>query len=432
MELTQPTAREWQARIADNEVDRSMRAVKEIAAQIADGRRNSAIVSGPAGIGKTWAFEEAFRANKIMFRAPRVSSPQALIEVLSERPRGTFLFDECDSMLGDVAMLNVLKIATDSKLAPRVLEWKTRKAESTIPPFEFKGKIVFLLNTDLHKAAKGKLGPHISALMDRCEPFIMTFDHFAIWEYTCYLACVERILMREQISRDITDQALRFFTETMWRRRSVSPRALTLLARSMKRSPTKWRDLAEPMLLREPFSKQPIPAIPQLPEPVKANEPSQATRKHKVIPLEETPRTTANERREEAVLSESRAHEQKCFLAEERERVRQRASSKFTWTRPMDDRIVFMTGDGVSTKVQAAMLTVQHGFAFNEDQIKIRQSKLVSEGRIVCREHTAAPKTPVQKLADQIEQMAKKAKKPMSKAKAANNEPVLSPVTVAW
>lgn len=430
METTQPTPREWQNRITDNAVYRSMRAVDELAAQIADGRRSSAIVSGPAGIGKTWAFEEAFRAKKIKFRAPRVSSPQALIELLYERPNGTFLFDECDTMLRDVALLNVLKVATDSKLGPRVLEWKTRREESTIPPFEFTGKIVFLLNTDLHKAVKGKLGPHISALMDRCEPFVMTFDHFAIWEYTCYLACAERMLMREQISRDITNQALRFFTETMWRRNSVSPRALTLIARSMKCSPTKWRDLAEPMLLREPFSKQPVPPIPQLPEPVKADEPSQASRKYKVPPLEERPRKAAEERRENEILPEFEAHEQKRQCAEERERVRQRASSNFTWTRPMDDRIVFMTGEGVGPKDQAAMLTVQHGFAFNEDQIKVRQSKLELEGRIA--RSAPAPKTHVQKLADQIERQANRAKKPMSKEKVAMNAPVLSPVTVPW
>lgn len=256
---------EWQERIKSNAVYRSMKAVNELAAQIVDGRRNSAIVSGPAGVGKTWAFEEAFKANNIKFQQPRVSSPQALIEALWLDPEGVFLFDECDAMLGDVALLNVLKIATDSKLGPRILEWKTRKEESTIDPFEFKGKIVFLMNSDLHKAAKGKLGPHISALMDRCQPYIMTFDHLAIYEYTCYLAICERMLMREGISREITNTALRFFTETIWRRTSVSPRALTLIARSIRNSPHMWQELAEPMLLREPFCDAPIPPIPEIP-----------------------------------------------------------------------------------------------------------------------------------------------------------------------
>lgn len=372
MELTQPTAREWQARIADNEVDRSMRAVKEIAAQIADGRRNSAIVSGPAGIGKTWAFEEAFRVNKIKLRTPRVSSPQALIEALSERPNGTFLFDECDTMLRDVAMLNILKVATDSKLGPRVLEWKTRREESTIPPFEFTGKIVFLLNTDLNKAAKGRFGPHISALMDRCEPFVMTFDHFAIWEYTCYLACAERMLMREQISRDITNQALRFFTETMWRRNSVSPRALTLIARSMKRSPTMWPVILEPTLLREPFSDQSIPPIPQLPEAVR--KPETVKERPATVQSVERRAETIREQAVRELQEDERLDDDRptSVRAIDRLSAQEKPEPSIAWTRPMDDRIVFMTGDGVSTKVQAAMLTVQHGFAFNEDQIKIR------------------------------------------------------------
>lgn len=423
METTQPTAQEWQSRIADNAVYRSMRAVNELAAQIADGRRNSAIVSGPAGIGKTWAFEEAFRVNKIKFRTPRVSSPQALIEALYERPNGTFLFDECDTMLGDVAMLNILKVATDSKLGARILEWKTRRAESTIPPFEFSGKIVFLLNTDLNWSAKGKLGPHIRALMDRCEPYVMTFDHTAIWEYTCYLVCAERMLMREKISRDITNLALQFLTETMWRRHSVSPRALTLLARSMKHSPTMWRELAEPTLLRKPFSDEPIPAIPQLPEPVK-----------KPVEMKEFPTAAQFVERDKETIREQTIRERRedGRLDADRQIVQDKPEPRIAWTRPMDDRIVFMTGESVSPKDQAAMLTVQHGVTFDESQIKVRQSKLESEGRIACRKQAAAPKTLVQKLADQIERQANKAKKPMSKAKAAMNEPVLSPVTVAW
>lgn len=426
METTQPTTQEWQSRIADNAVYRSMRAVNELAAQIADGRRNSVIVSGPAGIGKTWAFEEAFRVNKIKFRTPRVSSPQALIEALYERPNGTFLFDECDTMLRDVAMLNILKVATDSKLGPRILEWKTRRAESTVPPFEFSGKIVFLLNTDLNKAAKGKLGPHISALMDRCEPFVMTFDHFAIWEYTCYLACAERMLMREQISRDITNQALRFLTETMWRRHSVSPRALTLIAREMKRSPTQWRDLLEPRLLREPISQKPVPPIPQLSELV-TKKPDAA---HFVERKAETLRKQAvRELQEDRRLDDDRPT---SFRAIDLLSAQDKPEPSIAWTRPMDDRIVFMTGDGVGTKVQAEMLTAQHGVAFNEDQIKVRQSKLESQGRIAPRKHAAAPKTPVQKTADQIERMANKTRKPMSKEKAAMNAPIVSLVRVAW
>ena len=51
--MTVITVPEWEQHIQGNPVHKSMQAVKEIAEQIADGRRKAAVVAGPSGIGKT-------------------------------------------------------------------------------------------------------------------------------------------------------------------------------------------------------------------------------------------------------------------------------------------------------------------------------------------------------------------------------------------
>ena len=245
-----------------------MKMVAVIAEQVADGSRTSAIISGPPGVGKTYAFEQAFKRRGLKYHTLRVGSAAALTEALCADPNGIFLFDECDHMFSNVDMLNILKIVTDTKSGPRILSHNVRAAGKSIPPTTIKARCVFLTNLDLNdtkRLANKRVGPHISAINSRCLPYVMSFDHERIWEYTVYLAVVEKMLMKEQFSRDVTNLALRYFTETMYRTHDVSPRRLVLIAREIVRTPSAWRDILEPTLERQPWSNTATPPVPQLP-----------------------------------------------------------------------------------------------------------------------------------------------------------------------
>lgn len=270
IQIEKLTDDQWRERIKANKVYQSMLAVNEIARQVAQGARASAIVSGPTGVGKTWAFEQAFSRRGIKFQVAKPASEPALIELLAASPRGVFLFDECDHMLTNIGMLNTLKKITDTKPGDKILTYNCRSEKLEIPQFKFKGRLVILTNTPINSRKilnDKRIGHHIRALNDRCEPFDMSFDHRDVWEYSCYLAVCEKMLHVQGHDRETTNIALRYFTETIWRRDSVSPRALGQLAKQIKRSPDKWRSLVGPMLLDKPHTAAPVPAIPQLPDP---------------------------------------------------------------------------------------------------------------------------------------------------------------------
>lgn len=259
----------WKLHIQGNPVFKSMKATMELAGQLADGRRKTAVVSGPSGIGKTSAFEQAFQARGIKYQQPKVASEQALIETLSRYRNGVLLFDDCDEVFRDVGMLNVLKKATDPKSGACILSYETRNRKTRIAPFQVRARLGFLTNIHLNDQrllSDKKLGPHLLAFKSRTMPYVMSFNHYAIWEYTVYLAIVERMLFHElHANRAVTNEALRYFTETLWLSNDSSPRRLINIAREMMGSPAMWRELLEPSLLPQPWCDQPIPPIPQLP-----------------------------------------------------------------------------------------------------------------------------------------------------------------------
>lgn len=277
--ITMDATQQWIARMATNPVHQNMEMVHLIAEQIADGTRQAAIISGPSGVGKTFAFETAFRRKGLKFRALRPASAAALIADLCANPSGIFLFDECDYMFNNVDMLNVLKIVTDTKSGPRLLSHTARTSGRSISETKIRARCVFLTNIDLQDKkllSNKRIGPHLAAITSRCPPYVVASDHEKIWEYTVYLAIEKRILAQLGSSRNDTDLALKYFTETMYQTRDVSPRRLALIAREIMRSPKAWRDLLAPTLLPSPWSDASIPPIPQLP-PKKAMMPPPLT-----------------------------------------------------------------------------------------------------------------------------------------------------------
>lgn len=258
---------ECRARMQQNPLFRSMKIVEQVAEQVASGDRKNVVISGPTGVGKNFLFERAFERRGRAWKPERPVSPAALIEHIEEnnRPDAILPYDECDHMLRNVSMLNILKIATDTKETDRILSYRTRNEKLCIDPFPVRCGFVFLMNTNLFDARllqDKRIGEHIKAFNSRCMPYVMPFDHEAIFEYTCYLVICERMLMLTGYSREITELALAYFTETMPLVRDVSPRRIALIAKEIKRNPSHWREFLEPTL--EPQWRKPPTWVPRL------------------------------------------------------------------------------------------------------------------------------------------------------------------------
>jgi len=118
------------------------------------------IASGGAGVGKTFNFHlvaEAFGKKPFnpeydtpgdsdydYYEAPEVT-PAQLIPLLKEHNGKIILFDDSDAILKDPGALGILKKATATS-GKRMVGRQTSSDATTILPFEFTGKIIFLTN----------------------------------------------------------------------------------------------------------------------------------------------------------------------------------------------------------------------------------------------------------------------------------------------
>jgi hypothetical protein len=141
----------------------------------------SMVVSGPAGIGKTYTIEgileSASDAGTIQFTSVKgFVRPTGLYKLLWENreENQVILLDDADSAFGDEVSLNLLKGALDTSKR-RVISWRSEKkfedeSGEIIPnSFEYKGSVIFITNLNFESmiAANNKLAPHFAALISR-------------------------------------------------------------------------------------------------------------------------------------------------------------------------------------------------------------------------------------------------------------------------
>jgi hypothetical protein len=148
---------------------------------IVDGKLRSLIVSGNAGIGKTYTLEtileRAADDSKIMFRSVKgYVKATGLYKLMWEHrfDNCVLLFDDADSIFQDECALNLLKSALDTTRRRRV-SWLSEKsfkdeAGEEIPDsFNFEGCIIFVTNLNFDRMSKkdSRLAPHFQALISR-------------------------------------------------------------------------------------------------------------------------------------------------------------------------------------------------------------------------------------------------------------------------
>lgn len=170
------TDEEVEAKLADRfEVLESM-------TQLAiDGEVRSLVVSGPAGLGKSWTVEKALETwdpseqDHTVIRG--YVRPTGLFKLLYQhRARGqVVVFDDADSIFYDDTSINLLKAACDttdrrriSYISEAVLV-DEETAERLPKSFDFEGTVIFITNCDFDSMIdRGhKLAPHLAAIVSR-------------------------------------------------------------------------------------------------------------------------------------------------------------------------------------------------------------------------------------------------------------------------
>ena len=168
----------------DEQIDAKLKERFEILEELAEsstrGDVRSLIVSGPAGLGKSFTVEKILQEyDPTGFQSTFVKGyvrATGLFKMLYQhRDAGSVLvFDDADSIFFDDVSLNLMKAACDSSKR-RTISWmseaKLEDADGDNIPrtFQFEGTIIFITNYDFDAMIdRGhKLAPHLTAMMSR-------------------------------------------------------------------------------------------------------------------------------------------------------------------------------------------------------------------------------------------------------------------------
>lgn len=225
------------------------------------------VVSGPAGVGKSYTVENTLTRNLSMLQLLR--SGQAQYEVISGgmsapvlfeklyeyREEGQVLvFDDCDSILYDEDSLNILKAALDSKKVRRI-SWNTRSLhleKRDIPnTFEYKGGIIFITNVDFNHVKSPRISNHLEAIVSRCH--YMTLGMNTTREKIVRIKDViatHDMLADYNFENNEGQEVLDYIANNATRLREISLRTVLKVADLRKAMPANWVKFADRNVLR--------------------------------------------------------------------------------------------------------------------------------------------------------------------------------------
>jgi hypothetical protein len=230
----------------------------------ATGKNRSLIISGPAGLGKSYGVMTRLERLEAEGFTPVVIRgfvrPTGLYKTLYEHrfENCVVVFDDADAVFSDETSLNLLKTACDMT-KKRTLSWLTEtrmedgEGEKLPRKFDFEGSIIFITNYDFDAmiASGNKMAPHFEAMISRSH-----YLDLAMKTKRDYLVRIRQVvkdhgMLRTQGFSLIQETTLLGFIETNHERlRELSLRMVLKLAGLMKMNPTGWEKLAKVTCMR--------------------------------------------------------------------------------------------------------------------------------------------------------------------------------------
>ena len=230
---------------------------------IIGGNIRSLIISGAAGIGKTYSLDKALQnahdRDEIQYSMVngKISGIGLYCKLYENRGSNSVLLIDDVDVFSDMDILNLLKAALDSGDKRQVC-WSTASSfldDKDIPnSFEFEGTVVFITNVDVDRELErgSKLSPHINALvsrsvyldlcvhtneeiMIRVEDVIMTTD----------------MLQKRGLKNSEVIEVVNFMRDNVERLRNVSLRTALYIADFVATNNKEWKEIAEVTLIKQ-------------------------------------------------------------------------------------------------------------------------------------------------------------------------------------
>lgn len=258
--------------------------LRKLARGIGEHKVRSLIISGAAGIGKTYTMLKILETlssqegSKVRFKkvSGYMTTPE-LYRLLFEYRHDTdvIMLDDADNVFYDDDSLNLLKAALDT-IPQRILSYRVKnlnmtvdaedmsedETESDVPnEFEFKGCMVFVTNLDFYAFVNGprkRVTPHIEALVNRTQYLDMALHApraVALWIE--YMMTAQKMLMSPEygMTQEQSNEILAFIRENFARIHKPSLRTAVKLVELVKLDPTDWRTMAN-VTMRKPIGSK--------------------------------------------------------------------------------------------------------------------------------------------------------------------------------
>lgn len=236
--------------------------LSEMVDAVACGIVRGLVVSGPAGIGKSYTVTNTLvRSLNVLGQLNGMGqmydiisgtiSAASLYETLwNYKEEGKVLvFDDCDGALHNEDSLNLFKAALDSKKTRRI-HWSTRSPyleKNDIPnSFEYQGGIIFITNINFHKCKSPRISNHLEAIVSRCH-----YIDVGIESKREKLIHIRNIVERNDMMRHFgfstaeKQEILDFVVDNNSKFRELSLRTVLKVCDCKKAIPINWKRVAE-------------------------------------------------------------------------------------------------------------------------------------------------------------------------------------------
>lgn len=227
-----------------------------------EGISRALVVSGPAGLGKSYTIEKSLEAWDPDQRRHTIIKgyvkATGLYKLLYQyrKSNNVIVFDDADTIFSDETALNMLKAVCDTTEKRRVsylADYKMVDEDSAelIPnSFEFEGSIIFITNLDFHALIERghKIACHLQALISRSH-----YVDLSMKTRRDYVVRIHQVMeqgLLKHLSAAKQAEVMEFITDNSDNLNELSLRVAIKLSNLIQSKPDRWQKIARVTMLK--------------------------------------------------------------------------------------------------------------------------------------------------------------------------------------